>query len=133
MRRRDLVRGEAVARGAAAGAPPVVLAALLYELVDREDGTPLAFPLALVLLGGLGFAGYVAAVRARRAPVTNGALAALFLVGVLQALAVGAVAVRGKDLPGLPAVVFRFIVAYAAGVVGAVVATRHRSSVEETS
>jgi len=129
-----VVRPDAVLRGAATGGPLVVIAALLYELTDGgEDGDAslLTLPLTIVLLGGLVLAGFVAARHAPRAPFTNGALASLTVVIVLQVLAIAAVAVRGEDLPSAVAMLFRAFVAYGAGLFGAVASARLSSRVEE--
>jgi hypothetical protein len=82
---RPTVDAGAVAGGAVIGVATGAVAAVGARVVDAltDGGSPLTVPLLLVTLAGLITAGWTAAHRCLRAPLTNAAVAALAAVAVL--------------------------------------------------
>ena len=115
----------AIARGAAFGVPLVLVASLVNQLLESDDeGSAATFPLFVLMLAGFVVAGYVAARAVADAPYSNGALAALAAFLVVQAIAVASRIVRDESLQSVSAVAFLGLLAYASGLVGALLASR---------
>ena len=115
----------AIARGVLFGAPLVLVASLTNQLLDSGDeGSSATFPLFVLLLVGFVVAGYVAGRAAPEAPYSNGAVAAVAAFVAVQIIAVASRLVRGESLQPITAMVFLALLAYASGLVGALLASR---------
>jgi len=114
-----------VVRGAALGVAVGGAAALVARVVDAvaDDDTPLALPLLLVTLAGLTAAGWMAARRCGRAPLTNAAVAALVAVAVLVGVALVVRLAAGDDVRWGFLVIWAPL-ALACGLVGGLAALR---------
>lgn len=120
----------AVLRGAAVAIciclPAALAAQALVDVPEGEDppATVLVF-FALVLLG-FTLGGWWGARSAPEAPYSNGAVAALAAFVVIQGVAL-VVRLVGGDSVNIPALVFNGLVAYGAGLLGAVIWSRRQA------
>lgn len=120
----DLDR-RAIGLGAVVAMAIALPAALVAQVLvdDADDG--LVFVFFTLVLVGFAVGGFVAARRAPTAPFSNAALAALLAFAVIQ----GVGAVRRHlidDDVQWAGVLFAALLAYAAGLLGALVAGRQR-------
>lgn len=102
------------------GAAAILLAQAVTSLTDSDAN----LPLYLVLLGGLGAGGRLAALRQPHAPLTHGALAAL---AAYLVLIVGVTVIRlalGKEVADPISLVFNGLMAASAGMFGGYLAVR---------
>jgi putative membrane protein (TIGR04086 family) len=118
LRRDALLKGMAVA---VVVCLPLTLAANVVH-DDRPDSTLLPI-LFLAVAVGFGVAGFVGGRAARDAPFSNGAVAALSGFVVLAVISI-LVRVVGDEPLHLGRLVGSGLIAYAAGLAGAAVATR---------
>lgn len=102
-------------------AAAIVLAQAITSLTDSDAN----LPLYLVLLGGLGAGGRLAALRQPGAPLTHGALAALAAYVILIVVITGIRLALGKEVADPIALVFNGLMAASAGMFGGYLAVRH--------
>lgn len=122
--RSRVVEPAAVVRGALVAVAVCLPLALLGAALDDGGSGAVGALLFLGVLAGLAVGGAVAARAARRAPFTNGGLAALLAFVAIQGSALGVTAARGGDLPSIPSLVFNGLLAYGCGVAGGAVTAR---------
>ena len=117
---------DAVLKGMAAAIIVCLPLAIVSNVVrDHDDRSPLLPLLFLAVIVGFVFAGFVAARAAGEAPYSNGAVAALAGFVVIEVVAIVVRIVGGKPLhPGR--IVGTGLIAYAAGLLGGVVAAYGR-------
>lgn len=105
------------------GAVAIALAQAITSLTDADAN----LPLYLVLLGGLGAGGRLAALRQPLAPLTHGALAALAAYVVLIVAITVIRLALGKELADPISLVFNGLMAASAGMFGGYLAVRRAS------
>lgn len=105
------------------GAAAIALAQAITSLTDADAN----LPLYLVLLGGLGAGGRLAALRQPLAPLTHGALAALAAYVVLIVAITVIRLALGKELADPISLVFNGLMAASAGMFGGYLAVRRAS------
>jgi hypothetical protein len=103
--------------------PLAIVAAVLTEPGDGSNWAPV---LLLGTAAGLVAGGFVAARATSAGPYSNGALAALGAYVVIQGAAIVVRLIKGDDVH-VAADVFNAVVAYGAGILGALVASRRAS------
>ena len=119
----DTVDRRAVALGAVVAIAVALPAALVAQVVVDDADNPLSFVFFALVLFGFAAGGYAAARHAPDAPFSNGALAALAAFVVIQGF--GAIRRAIIDDPvSVASVMFTALLAYAAGLLGALVAAR---------
>jgi putative membrane protein (TIGR04086 family) len=110
--RRAVVDGARLAVLVAAAA--ILLAQAITALTDSDAN----LPLYLVLLGGLGAGGRLAARRQPSAPLTHGALAALLAYAVLIVVVTAIRLAVGRAIADPVSLVFNGLMAASAGIFG---------------
>lgn len=105
------------------GAAAIALAQAITSLTDSDAN----LPLYLVLLGGLGAGGRLAALRQPLAPLTHGALAALAAYVVLIVAITVIRLALGKEVADPISLVFNGLMAASAGMFGGYLAVRRAS------
>jgi putative membrane protein (TIGR04086 family) len=122
----DTVDGRAVGIGALVAIAVALPAALVAQVVVDDADNSLSFVFFALVLFGFAAGGFAAARHAPHSPFSNGALAALAAFVVIQGL--GAIRRAVVDDPvSLANVVFTGLLAYAAGLLGALVAAKQAS------
>ena len=124
-----LLDWRAVATGAAVAVAIAVPAALVGERLSESGGgepSNAVFIFFGAVITGFLVGGYVAARRAPSAPHVNGALAALAAYLLVQGVGVALRLAEGEPV-NVVQLVFNGLVAYAAGLVGGMVAARRGS------
>jgi putative membrane protein (TIGR04086 family) len=102
-------------------------AALAAEVLVDDDDSAFGPPLFALVLVGFGLGGFVAARRAARSPLSNGAVAALVAYVIIQG--VGVVRRVIADETVSPAgIVFAALLASSTGLLGAFLANRRARS-----
>lgn len=104
----------------AVGVPVALVGALVLK-----EGSSGVFPLALVVLVGVGAGGWLAGTRAPAAPVRHAVAAGVLGFTVAQGLSAVLLVVRDRDVSA-GAVAFNLAVAVAVGAVGGWVASDRR-------
>jgi putative membrane protein (TIGR04086 family) len=119
----NVLQRDAILKGVAAAVIVCLPLALVSNVVRDDDSSSALLPvLFLAVIVGFLFAGFVAARSARDSPYSNGAVAALCGFLVIEVVAVVVRVVGDKPLhPGR--IVGTGLLAYAAGLLGGVVAT----------
>lgn len=117
----DGIDRSAILRGAGVAALVAVPAGIVQNLVGRDSG--LALPLFLVILVGLGAGGYAAGRAAPGNLLVHGALAALAVYLVVQAVGVAARLARGEAVSWL-SIPFFALFSLSCGMVGGYLAFR---------
>ena len=97
--------------------------ALVSQVVVDDADDPLSVPFLLLVMLGLGAGGYAAARHAPAAPYINGALAALLGWALIQAVGVVRMVITDEEFNVL-SLLFVGLIAYSAGILGALVAER---------
>lgn len=115
-----------IAAGAIVGVPVLAAAGSLAQATDAAESsgrTWLLVALMLLAVGGLAAAGWIAARRCRRAPLSHAAAAALTVAVAAEVVAVARVWVAGDDIR-FGAAAGWLLLALAAGVGGGLTALR---------
>lgn len=114
----------AVVKGAAFAIVICLPLALISNIVhDHNPDSPLLPVLFVAVAAGFGIAGFVAARSEGDAPYSNGAFAALLGFVVIEAISIIVRLVGGNPLhPGR--IVGTALIAYAAGILGALIARK---------
>jgi hypothetical protein len=102
------------------GAGAIAVAQAITSLTNGDAN----LPLYLVLLGGLGAGGRLAALRQPDAPLTHGALAAMAAYVVLILVITGIRLTLGKEVADPVSLVFNGLMAASAGMFGGYLALR---------
>ncbi len=105
------------------GAAAIALAQAITSLTDSDAN----LPLYMVLLGGLGAGGRLAALRQPQSPLTHGALAALSAYVVLIVAVTAIRLALGKEVADPVSLVFNGLMAASAGMFGGYLAVRQAS------
>lgn len=114
----------AVMKGAAVAIVICLPVALVSNVVhDHDPESSLLMLLFAMVTAGFGVAGYVAARAEGDAPYTNGAFAALVGFVVIQTIAIIVRVAGGRSLR-VGTMVGGALIAYAAGILGAAIASR---------
>jgi putative membrane protein (TIGR04086 family) len=105
------------------GAAAIALAQAITSLTDSDAN----LPLYMVLLGGLGAGGRLAALRQPQSPLTHGALAAMSAYVVLIVAITVIRLALGKEVADPVSLVFNGLMAASAGMFGGYLAVRQAS------
>ena len=118
-----LLEPRAIGIGAVVAGAVALPAALVAQVVVDDAESNLSFPFFALVLFGFAAGGFAAARHAPDAPFSNGAIAALVAFLVIQGI--GAIRRAIVDDPvGVTSVLFNMLLAFSAGMLGAVVADR---------
>lgn len=117
----------AVGAGARLAVIVGAVAIALAQAVTSLTATDANLPLYLVLLGGLGAGGRLAALRQPLLPLTHGALAAISAYVVLIVAVTVIRLALGREVAGPVSLVFNGMMAASAGLFGAFFALRRGS------
>lgn len=119
-----LLERDALLKGMAVAIVICLPLALVSNIVrDNDDESALLPLLFLAVAAGFAAAGWTAARSAQASPYSNGAVAALLGFLVIQAVAI-VVRLAGDEPIGFSRIIGTALIAYASGLLGALLASR---------
>jgi len=128
---RQMLDRLAILRGASVAVciclPAALISQALVDVPEGEDPPSSIFLFFVLVLAGFALGGWWAARAAPEAPFSNGAVAALAAFAVIQGIAL-VVRLVGGDSVNIPALVFNGLVAYGAGLLGALIWKRQQAA-----